>query len=95
MFVTYMEKQKLANLKFIYDDKVSIAKTMRENLASDIKCGYGLANVVRQMVAIEDYEKKVVESARREYEEYKTKLDAKNNHYNRAAALFAWENLDV
>ena len=38
-------------------DRDSVAEMMRKNLASDIVNGnYGLNNVVRQMIMIEDYE---------------------------------------
>lgn len=92
MLVTYMEKQKLERLKLIYDDKYGIAQTMRQNLASDITCGYGLANVVRQMVAIEDYENKVVAKAKQEYEDYKEKLDMKR--YRASVLGLVWEDYD-
>lgn len=92
MLVTYMEKQKLEKLKLIYDDKYGIAQTMRQNLASDITCGYGLGNVVRQMVAIEDYENNVVANAKKEYEDYKGKLDMKR--YKASVLGLVWEDYD-
>lgn len=74
MPTTYMQKKKLERLKMIYEDKYGIAQTMRQNLASDIICGYGLANVTRQMVAIEQYENTVVKAAKKELEDYKEYL---------------------
>lgn len=94
MTITYMEKQKLERLKLIYDDKYGIAQTMRQNLASDIQCGYGLANVVRQMVAIEDYEKNVVEKAKQTYEEYRDKLDNKSRFTIPEALRWDKDDLD-
>ena len=94
MTITYMEKQKLERLKLIYDDKYGIAQTMRQNLASDIQCGYGLANVVRQMIAIEDYEKNVVEKAKQTYEEYRDKLDNKSRFTIPEALRWDKDDLD-
>lgn len=93
MPTTYWEKQKLERLKLIYEDKHGIAQTMRQNLASDIKCGYGLANVVRQMVAIEDYENKVVAKAKQEYEDYKEKLEMKR--YRASVLGLVWKDYDL
>ena len=93
MTVTYMEKQKLERLKLIYDDKYSLAQTMRQNLASDIQCGYGLANVVRQMVAIEDYEKTVVEKAKKEYEDYLKIIEQKRSFT--IPLSLKWEGYDI
>lgn len=74
MKTTKAQARKLEKLKLVYEDKYSIAQTMRQNLASDIQCGYGLANVTRQMVAIEQYENTVVKAAKKELEEYKEYL---------------------
>lgn len=41
----------------VITDRASISEVMRKNLASDITTGrYGMRQVVRQMVRIEDYE---------------------------------------
>lgn len=37
----------------------SMVETMRSNLAADVKAGYGMSAVVRQLVAIEDKEKEL------------------------------------
>lgn len=96
MPTTYQEKQKLERLKFIYDDKYGIAQTMRQNLASDIKCGYGLANVVRQMVAIEDYEKTVVAKAKQEYEDYAESLKQKSRLFPSCIPqMLVWKDYDI
>ena len=96
MPTTYMEKQKLERLKLTYEDKYGIAQTMRQNLASDIKCGYGLANVVRQMVAIEDYEKKVVAKAKQEYEDYAERLKKKSKPYSSCIPqMLVWKDSDI
>lgn len=68
------QEDKLRRLYETYLDKVGIAKTMRKNLASDIEAGYGLANVTRQMIQIEDYESKTVRKAEEEYREYQESL---------------------
>lgn len=64
------QEDKLRRLYETYIDKLGIAKTMRRNLASDIEAGYGLANVTRQMIQIEDYENKIVRKSEEEYKEY-------------------------
>ena len=64
------QEDKLRRLYETYLDKLGVAKTMRKNLASDIEAGYGLANVTRQMIQIEDYENKTVRKAEEEYREY-------------------------
>lgn len=69
------QKEKLERLYLTYIDKLSIAKTMRENLASDIVVGYSLSNVVKQMVKIEEYESTVVRAAEEEYNTYKALFD--------------------
>lgn len=55
-----MEKfRKLSKAKqvSVITDRTSISEVMRKNLASDITNGkYGMRQVVRQMVYIEDYE---------------------------------------
>lgn len=68
------QEDKLRRLYETYLDKLGIAKTMRKNLASDIEAGYGLANVTRQMIQIEDYEAKTVLKAEEEYREYQESL---------------------
>lgn len=96
MPTTYMEKQKLERLKLTYEDKYGIAQTMRQNLASDIKCGYGLANVVRQMVAIEDYERKVVAKAKQEYEDYAERLRKKSRPCPSCIPqMLVWKDYDI
>ena len=69
------QEDKLRRLYETYLDKLSIAKTMRKNLASDIEAGYGIANVTRQMIAIEDYERTVVKESENEYHCYRAKLN--------------------
>lgn len=97
MPTTYREKQKLERLKLTYEDKYGVAQTMRQNLASDIKCGYGLANVVRQMVAIEDYEKKVVAKAKQEYEDYAESLRKKTSRLYPSCIpqMLVWKDNDI
>lgn len=68
------QEDKLRRLYETYLDKLGIAKTMRKNLASDIEAGYGLSNVTRQMIQIEDYENKIVRKAEAEYKEYQEYL---------------------
>lgn len=68
------QEDKLRRLYETYLDKLGIAKTMRKNLASDIEAGYGLPNVTRQMIQIEDYENKIVRKAEAEYKEYQESL---------------------
>ncbi len=80
----HTQRTKLENLYMIYLDKLSIAKTMRNNLASDINAGYGLANVIRQMVKIEEYEATKVAKAYQIYQDYKCKVST-------AETTFPWE----
>jgi len=79
------QEEKLQRLYITYLDKLSIAETMRKNLAADIIAGYRLGNVTRQMISIENYEDNVVAAARVEYEMYR-KLVAPDLNYVR------WEN---
>lgn len=65
------QEDKLRRLYETYLDKLGIAKTMRSNLAADIEAGYGLANVTRQMIQIEDYEQRVVKQAEEEFTNYR------------------------
>ena len=44
-------------IKLFTEDRHSIAKQMRENAASDLKAGYSISQITRQMVYIEEYEK--------------------------------------
>ena len=69
------QKENLERLYLTYIYQHSIAKTMRENLASDIVVGYSLSNVVKQMVKIEEYESTVVRAAEEEYNTYKSLFD--------------------
>ena len=39
------------------DDRYSMIETMRRNAASDIMSGYSFAQITRQMIEIEEYEK--------------------------------------
>ena len=65
------QAEKLDRLYLTWLDKCGIAETMRKNLASDIVCGYGIANVTKQMVEIEKYEKSVVKKAEQEFVSYR------------------------
>lgn len=38
------------------EDRESMSKIMRENAASDLKAGYSMAQIARQMIDIERYE---------------------------------------
>ena len=75
------QEDKLRRLYETYLDKVSIAKTMRKNLASDIEAGYSLTSVVRQMVQIEDYEAKVVRKAEEEFRNYQEALEITDKEF--------------
>lgn len=44
-------------IKLFTEDRHSIVKQMRENAASDLKAGYSISQITRQMVYIEEYEK--------------------------------------
>lgn len=68
------QEEKLQRLYYTYLDKLSIAQTMRENLASDIKAGYGMNSVVKQMVEIEQYEKITVKNAEKDFNDYREKI---------------------
>lgn len=68
------QEEKLQRLYYTYLDKLSIAQTMRENLASDIKAGYGMNSVVKQMVEIERYEKTTVKNAEKDFNDYREKI---------------------
>lgn len=68
------QEEKLQRLYYTYLDKLNIAQTMRENLASDIKAGYGMNSVVKQMVEIEQYEKITVKNAEKDFNDYREKI---------------------
>lgn len=83
------QPEKFERLYLTYIDKMSVAETMRKNLASDIIAGYGLANVTRQMVEIETYEKTVVKKAKEEYESYRNRV-APNDYIKREQDILKW-----
>lgn len=71
---TTAKKNLEKKLKQRIEDKWSIADTMRKNLASDITEGrYGLKNVTKQMLDIEDYEFETAQ-IEKAYEEFKQTL---------------------
>ena len=44
-------------IQVFIEDRTSMVKIMRENAAADLLAGYSFAQITRQMVAIEEYEK--------------------------------------
>jgi hypothetical protein len=44
-------------IQVFIEDRISMTKMMRENTASDLRAGYSFAQITRQMIAIEEYEK--------------------------------------
>lgn len=44
-------------IQLFIEDRHSMAKIMRQNIASDVLAGYSLAQITRQMVQLEDYER--------------------------------------
>lgn len=73
--INYTTKKNLEEkLKQRIEDRWSIADTMRRNLASDItESRYGLKNVTKQMLDIEDYEFETAQ-IEKAYEEFKQTL---------------------
>lgn len=44
-------------IQLFIEDRHSMAKIMRQNIASDVLAGYSFAHITRQMVQLEDYER--------------------------------------
>lgn len=52
------ESKKMTDwIQLFIEDRHSMAKIMRNNIASDVLAGYSLAQITRQMVQLEDYER--------------------------------------
>lgn len=44
-------------IQVFIEDRISMTKIMRKNAAADLLAGYSFAQITRQMIAIEEYEK--------------------------------------
>lgn len=89
------QEQKLERLYLTYIDKLSIAETMRRNLASDIIAGYHLANVTKQMVQIKEYEKTVVEAVKKEYEDYRARVIEEREYVKYEQKFRSWIDIKI
>ena len=44
-------------IQLFIDDRRSMAKIMRQNIASDVLAGYSIGQIAREMAQLEEYEK--------------------------------------